>query len=265
MQWFIALNDAGPAFAQYADMAKVAVHTAQTATSLQPHVIYDGGDNEFTAWLKRRGVPILPWRSSLFDELTAIGSSLPNTGFAGALPGIFLRVDLPVIAERLGLDDYVLYTDSDVMFLRDVAEQLEPVRCRYFAAAPESDRATTDDMNSGVMWMHLPEMRKRQEEFWAFIRSKREELPTYWDQGTYVRFYRSAEGKPLWEMLPPELNWKPYWEPNPEARIVHFHGPKPFQRNYIQSHYPEIEHLSGGCYLEMCDRWEAFLAEANKS
>lgn len=188
---------------------------------------------------------------------------MPNTGFAGALPGIFLRVDLPFIAEQFGFDDYVLYTDVDVMFLRDVTDLLQPVSCRYFAAAAESDRTTKLDMNSGVMWMYLPEMRTLQEKFWDFIRSKMDELPQYWDQGSYVRFYRSADGKPLWDILPPELNWKPYWERNPDARIVHFHGPKPFQRNYIRSHYPEIEHFSGGCYSELCDKWESRLLEAN--
>ena len=30
------------------------------------------------------------------------------------------------------------------------------------------------------------------------------------------------------------LNWKPYWGWNPEAEIVHFHGPKPVAiRNFL--------------------------------
>jgi hypothetical protein len=61
------------------------------------------------------------------------------------------------------------------------------------------------------------------------------------------------------------MNWKPYWEENREARIIHFHGPKPYQRNYIDSHYPEIKYLSGGCYGALCDVWEELLNEANSS
>lgn len=266
MQWVIALNDAGPAFPQYSDLAKVAIHTARERTSLVPHLIYDGKENDFTRWARSRGVRILPWRSALFTELTALGRTLPNQGFAGALPGIFLRVDLPVIGERYGLDEYVLYTDCDVMFRAEVVEELASRRCRYFAVAAESERASKTDMNSGVMWMHLPALRERQALFWEFIREQVDELYSYsWDQGAYARFYLSTEGKPLWDTLPPELNWKPYWERSAAARIIHFHGPKPFQQPYIESHFPELLHLAGPSFDELCVTWRKALAAANAS
>ena len=31
----------------------------------------------------------------------------------------------------------------------------------------------------------------------------------------------------MFDLLPDELNWKPYWGLNSNAEIVHFHGPKP--------------------------------------
>jgi hypothetical protein len=34
-------------------MVMVAVYTARKFTSLGPHIIYDGRDNEFTDWLDR--------------------------------------------------------------------------------------------------------------------------------------------------------------------------------------------------------------------
>ena len=61
MQWFIGINEGCPAWRQYAEMAKVAIHTALQHTSLQPHCLYDGGENEFTAWLRRRDIPKTPW------------------------------------------------------------------------------------------------------------------------------------------------------------------------------------------------------------
>jgi hypothetical protein len=265
MQWFLALNEGGPAFRQYCDMAKVAIHTALACTSLRPHLIYDGSENDFTAWVRARGVPVIRWRTSLFSDLTDLGRRMQHPGFTAALPGIFLRIDLPVIGQRLGLDQRVLYTDCDVFFRRDVVDVLQPLAPKYFAASIESDRNLPDDMNSGVMWMHLPEMARRAEEFREFILRKMDELPEYWDQGIYQRFYRTAEGRPLWESLPLEMNWKPYWEENREARIIHFHGPKPYQRNYIDSHYPEIKYLSGGCYGALCDVWKELLNEANSS
>ena len=264
MQWIVAINDAGPSFPQYAEMAKVAIYTALERTLLKPYVIYDGRDNEFTRWLQRHGVRIIPWRSSLYHEVRALGSRQPNKGFIGALPGIFLRVDLPLIGERFGLDEYVLYTDCDVMFIDDVVDMLEPLQCRYFAVAAESNRPGETDPNTGVMWMHLPEMLKRQADFVEFILERIDQLPGYsWDQGAYSRFYRSADGVPLWEQLPFELNWRPYWEHSPATRLIHFHGPKPFHQSYIATLLPELRPLTGACFNQLCTIWRDRLAEAN--
>src|SRR6266446_9220316 len=110
MQWFLTLNEGGLAFKQYCEMAKVAIHTALSRTALQPHVIYDGGVNDFTEWVEARNVPIIRWRSSLFEELTDFGRRIQHPGFTAALPGIFLRVDLPLIGGEFGLDNRVFYT-----------------------------------------------------------------------------------------------------------------------------------------------------------
>ena len=82
------------------------------------------------------------------------------------------------------------------------------------------------------------------------------------------RTYRSARRSnrvrygPRWDRLRPELNWKPYWGENADAKIIHFHGPKPFQRDYIESHWPELKSLTGGAYLSEVKRWTELLEEA---
>ncbi len=210
MQWFIGINEGCPAWKQYADMAKVAIHTALRHTQLEPHCLYDGGENDFTAWLRRRGVRIIPCESFLRPELAQLADRMGNPELLPATRGVFLRVELPSLQERLGLDDRVLYTDCDVIFRRDVAEILSANECKYFAVAVESDRTLADDMNSGVMWMNLPAMRARDAEFRAYLRENIDALPAMsWDQGGYRNFYRSAEGRPLWDTLSPEMNWKP--------------------------------------------------------
>ena len=82
-----------------------------------------------------------------------------------------------------------------------------------------------------------------------------------WDEAAYRWFYRDESG-PLWDRLRPELNWKPYWGENAETKIIHFHGPKPFQRDYIDSHWPELKPLTGGAYLAQVKRWTDLLEEA---
>lgn len=266
MQWFIALNETAPAFHKYAEMAKVAIHTAQQHTSLEPHCIYDGGDNEFTTWLARRGVRLIRWQSFLVDDLAALGERKGNPDLLRATRGVFLRAELPALQARFGFDDRVLYTDCDVIFRGEVVDLLAPLRPKYFAVAVESDIARPEDVNTGAMWMNLPALRARDAAFRGYMRGHIDELPPIsWDQGAYRAFFRDANGAPEWELLPPELNWKPYWGDYSRARIIHFHGPKPFQRNYIDSHWPELKFLTGGRYEELCDVWEVLLREAEST
>jgi hypothetical protein len=118
-------------------------------------------------------------------------------------------------------------------------------------------------MNTGVMLMNLPRLRETSSQFREFISENLEMLKDEaWDQGAFRRFYRRPDGTPLWDKLPPELNWKPYWGKNPSAGIIHFHGPKPFQRDFVST-LPELQHLSGGAYDDLCQLWNRWLMEVN--
>jgi hypothetical protein len=267
MQWFIGINEGCPAWKEYSDMAKVAIHTALRHTSLEPHCIYDGDENDFTAWLRRREVRIIPWRTVYYDDLKQLGERRGNPMLLSATRGVFLRTELPAIQERFGLDDRVLYTDCDVIFRREVVDDFATTPCRYFAVAVESSLDRPNEINTGVMWMNLPAMREFEgDRFQNYVREHLDVLPTIaWDQGAYRRFYRSADRVPLWDALSPELNWKPYWSDYSNAKIIHFHGPKPFQRPNIDSHFPELKHLTGGRYEEVCDLWQELLREAESA
>jgi hypothetical protein len=125
MQWFFALTEDSTAFRQYAEMLMVAVHTATKYTSLVPHLIYDGRDNDFTVWLRKHGVRIVRHRSLFRDALAALGRQKGNPHFEAALSGAFSRVELPEIVARLGGADRALYTDCDVVFAGEVVPELE--------------------------------------------------------------------------------------------------------------------------------------------
>src|SRR5215210_3439061 len=102
MHWFFALTEDSTAFRQYAEMIMVAVHTARKFTSLVPHCIYDGGENDFTSWLKKHDVRIVPHRSFVRERLADLGRRKGNPHLAAALSGAFSRVELPEIVGRLG-------------------------------------------------------------------------------------------------------------------------------------------------------------------
>ena len=266
MDWFCALTEDSANFREYSEMVMVAVYTARKFTSLRPHLIYDGNENEFTAWLNRHGVKIIRHRSLFREELANLGEREKNPRIEAAISGAFLRVELPRLAPRSSSSDIVLYTDCDVMFRGEVEPPLRQIDCKYFAVAPHARDSHDDIINSGVMLMNLRSLGKTADAFFQFILKNLEELKKEaWDQGAYWRFYRDKDGRPLWNWLPLELNWRPYWGDEPSARIIHFHGPKPYQRDHIDNVWPELKPYAGGSYLETIEIWKQLLDQARAS
>ena len=260
MDWYFALGEETPLLAPYCDLVKVAVHTASVKTSLRPHFLYDGRENALTGWLRDREVPIIPHRSFLRAITSGRDMDIP---MLAAVSGVFLRVDLPEIAPPA--PSRVLYTDIDVIFLGDVVPELERTRAEYFAVAPEGDQQDYELMNTGVMLMNVAKLRQSLPTFRAYIEEHLDELHLEsWDEGAYRQFYRDENRKRQWDDLPPAMNWKPYWGENAAAKLIHFHGPKPFQQPHIDSHWPELKFLTGGSYPAMCDLWHSLLEEANR-
>ncbi len=280
MKWFFAFNEA--AIRTYGDMIRVAVHSALEYTSLEPFALYDGPENAFTLWLKKQGVTIFPKRSRFYDEFIQAGRERNSEGLIDVASGTFLRLEIGDVMREHGFsDEFVFYTDIDVMFMADPVPLLRELKPRFFAVAPELWPNNYLHMNAGVMLQNLPVMRKYDERFTQFIRAHfNQTLDNSWDQGAYRAFFDPLHRllwklhvpervsyrfllKPQWsfhqwEKLPPELNWKPYWEQGKEAKIVHFHGPKPHHREMLRTESMSDtqtalynEHFEG-----WCDVWE---------
>ena len=79
------------------------------------------------------------------------------------------------------------------------------------------------------------------------------------DQHAYREHYRGR-----WDQLPVEMNWKPYWGRNAAAQIVHFHGPKPFQKYAIAAGTvpPALAQLATGAFFEQAAEYDRLLVEA---
>jgi hypothetical protein len=258
MQWFFALTEDSTAFRQYAEMIMVAVYTAKKFTTLEPHCVYDGEDNEFTEWLTRQDVRIVRHRSFVREQLTELGRQKGNPHLAASLSGAFSRVELPELSNA----DRLLYTDCDVIFRGEVVPELEANPCNYFAVAPEGVQDDYVNMNTGVMLMNIARLRGSLPKFREYISQNLAALEREsWDEAAYRWYYRDRNG-PLWDRLRPELNWKPYWGENAQARIVHFHGPKPYQQDHIESHWPELKPLTGGAFPALIEEWRELLEEA---
>jgi lipopolysaccharide biosynthesis glycosyltransferase len=243
IKWFFAINDEGQGFEFYAQMMKVSVLTAKQNTRLEPYCIYDGQENELTEWLRKNGVTVIHYRSLHYDQFKR---DIPDAAHVAA--GAFLRIEIPKIVQKYGMqDEYVLYTDCDTMFQNDVVDYLKGVTCEYIAAAPEFDPNNWSYLNSGVLYMNIKNLLKIDQEFNNFIMyNLMEVMKGAFDQGAYNLFFQDR-----WQHLDPALNWKSYWDLNPNTKVIHFHGPKP-----NQGVHPHLESLANQNYWENVEIWK---------
>lgn len=193
------------------DLIRVAVHSALERTDLEPHFIYDGQPSDLTAELEHAGVKIHYHRLSFIEVLTAHS---PDPWYQAVARGAFLRFDIPLFA---GSDDFVLYTDADVIFEERV--DFRGYQPAFLAAAPQHERGAIRDMNSGVMVMNVPAWRARRDDLLNFT-ARNIHL------GLDQEVLREFVGRD-YLLLPDRFNWKPYWGVNQDAAILHWHGPKP--------------------------------------
>jgi lipopolysaccharide biosynthesis glycosyltransferase len=261
MRWFLGLNHDAPHFAAYADMAQVAIFSALKHTSLQPHLIFDGPDCDLTRWVRRQGGTVL-FRQSFLKERLAELSRRPESPFASAHGnGVYLRAEIPDILRENAWDDArVLYTDNDVMFTPKFDPEAFPGLDCAFAVAAEGNPHDYSVINSGIMLINCAKMEEVNPVFKSFLRF---DLPMAvtrdWDQHSYKVFFGRRFNR-----LEPTFNWKTYWGRHDDARIIHFHGPKPFLRDAIRAKACDPMHLSlvSDFYWECCEQFDRHLQEA---
>jgi len=134
MKWFFALNESSPSWVEDVKLTKVAVYTALQNTSLEPFCVYDGSENALTDWLRSQGVKVIHHRTCHYDKLAALGDRHLQIG-----AGSFLSVEVPKVAEKIGLEEPLLLTDIAVMFMKNVVEYLQEVKFDYLAVARDSE------------------------------------------------------------------------------------------------------------------------------
>lgn len=214
--WYFATNDAG--IRHFDRCIRVAVKSARKNTDLKPICLYSGDGNPFIDQLAADGVEVVKHKSRLLDAINATENA--NGWHRDIATGANLRLDIPLIEKT---EKFVLYTDCDVMFLRHPEMSSEP---EFFAAAPEDRPDNWKYVNTGVMIINVESMRKEHAALVEYAAPRLNQL-TLMGGGTYDQGILNSYFKRRWSRLPLEMNWKPYWGVNPNASIIHFHGPKP--------------------------------------
>lgn len=233
MYWFSGVNNHNKkGYSNYIKMYTVAVLSAkETNPNIKPYLILDGIIDNSIEKLIELGVTVINHQSLFYDVLK--NHYKDNTTAFGA----FLRVDIPKICEKLNIeDDYVLYTDNDVLFLDDVSE-LTNLTPNYFMAAGEFTKEFIPSLiNTGVMWINWKNMNHVYDKFVSFIKLNLSKFQTY-DQDA-IRFFFNNNI----ESLSYQYNYKPYWNEDSGSKILHFHGPKPtFEKSdFTNFPYPQL-------------------------
>ena len=226
MKWIFALSEPIPEYSEgknYELMATVAVQSAkEKAPGLEPILLWNGAKHTaFTRSMENLGVKVVCHRLSFQDAVNVVPGR--SDTWKQIAKGAMLRLDIPLIFE--GLNENILYTDVDVMFLDDPSKYRYD--CELFAFSSEFDYDNFKLINTGIMVLNLQYARQQFTDLIRWTSQNLEWIPDY-DQGA-IRTYFNGK----WDMLDQRLNWKPYWNTRADPIIVHFHGPKPTNFNCI--------------------------------
>jgi hypothetical protein len=221
MKLFLATNSA-TAKTQRIELLEKSVISAIKNTDFEIYVIFDGKKEELT----------LPSEVNIIEHKHRYHDILKK--YTKSSMAQWLRTEIPFLCQKLGFkDEFILYTDYDVIFNKSDYSDLNYMKPECFAGAPQVHKNNWDVINSGVMLMNVHHFISQDE----FIFNSIREFGFRNDQQMYNELYKGKISK-----LPIEYNWKHYWGYNPDAKIIHFHGPKP-KRVETRNNAPNVKFL----------------------
>lgn len=229
MKVFFTINDKSD---YHYDLLKACVKSIKQNTSLEPFCIYHDSDqnHEIYKFLQSNNVGIIPHKLTFYDQICNKNfdsyelndfyadlyknhKHLHNTNL---LIMESVRIDIPRVIKEHGINDkYILYCDTDVLFIDDfkVSEFNEPIgaacRNKYF--------------NNGVMVFNTDQYNQMYDEFKQFYINNNFNFKTFWgSQGAFNEFFNDSTYN-----IGVENNWHVFWGINNNAKIIHFCGLKP--------------------------------------
>lgn len=208
-------------------MYLAALRSSNKNTTLQPILVYDGNDTQFVYSVKNLGGRV---HQHVFTGATTEAFNSRPIEWKKIATGTYLRIDIPRICGDLGIyDKYVLYTDVDVLFVKDPVPILDLCKPEYFAACPEFSKNNWTYINAGVLLLNVEAMTDTYDALMDLVNA------TYhvagFDQTPLNKYYRGKI-----DQLPLIMNHKPYWGIDHDACIIHYHGPKPADiAEYVES------------------------------
>jgi len=246
----------------YDEMMKVAVQSALQETSLLPYVMVHPDEAKYdrVTWLRSKGVQVCvhrpKWEPRLLEILHHSTDSARKASHLYSVPemvlGTFFRLDIAVLPELLQFE-HVLYTDTDVLFNNDITDMQGEGLTLPSTIQLAIETPNLAVLNAGVFFASMRFLRKTHSGLiQALLSSESIDYGSYGpgDQGL-LNMYYEKELKTVGLLSEKLFNAKAYSATN-QARIVHFHGPKP-------SDYEEAVRQGS------CERFAALCGQGLKS
>lgn len=259
---------------RYLILLKVAVRSLRAimGNDIECLCVYAGNKEETLQELAADQIPVARYTPRL--QFAGKGSHIEKS------KGCFLKLELCLLPELIN-DDFVLYCDTDVMFIRSIAELLQEkpslmAMAREYTAPFYHDYQNLDyvynDLNynvplpfpiwtfsSGVVVFNLRELRKhhRIDHFLAFSQQNMIKIGNL-DQSLLNYYF----GKRI-TLLDAKWNRPPYHKDcHDTAHIVHFHGLKPWES--VHPSVTILEGFDGNDFPAMREKWFEWLSQDEK-
>jgi hypothetical protein len=226
LKLYLCVND--KSLDNYADDLRVAINSAIWIAKLEPHVLFDGAPERLRGVVGHGDFVIHSCHSAILDKISATPAT--DGWHPHVAEGALLRLEIPLIEKD---DEFVMYTDCDVIFTRKV--DYRSIRPKFIGAAPGHNPCNWEDICSGVMILNAPNLRKEYRNYMD-VAARNLGVPHFYDQEVLNCYFKGR-----FDRIPLEYHWKVYWEPNPLARIVHFHGLKRRQIELLRNRSPGDE------------------------
>ena len=239
MKWFMATNEESLKTWKFFRLIRLAVLSAKQNTNLDPHLLYEGGECAELDTLKSYGVKVFEVSLSFGDELTRwIKKNKLSQVHLNCRRGAFLRTEIPTVLARHGiLDEFVFYTDCDVVFLKEPT--LAGIRPEFMAAFGTKIGGRRWNpfrgfwhFQSGVLLMNTGRLRETHADFVEFVVNNGFDCKRPMDPFFQKNLYLSDQVainlffKNRLEQLPKILNWNPRDGVSVDVELVHFNGLK---------------------------------------
>jgi hypothetical protein len=209
--------------------------------SLFPVIIMQSNTTELTrapSWLRilhdNKLVLIHPYELSWYHNLSKSSKTMAPAYYRMEIPLFMNKIyqQLPFLHQ-----EYILYTDCDVMFF-ELPEFIKPA---VLTIGPELVKGAKN--NNGIMFMNLTALSRDIAAYNAFASLHGDTG----DQELTLQFYNKVS-----TLLPDTYNWKPYWGYNKDVAILHTHGLKISLclEHFLFARY-EVDHSFGrnlNCY-----------------